>query len=80
MLDYEFIRDNWLFIATGIGETLGIAIFSGVRESCSFKLLTKRYLFAAYNFNLWLSKIERHNSRYINTIPVVIAPILSPYN
>ena len=28
MLDFEFIRDNWLFIATGIGATLGIAIFS----------------------------------------------------
>jgi polar amino acid transport system permease protein len=28
MLDFGFIRDNWLFIATGIGETLGIAIFS----------------------------------------------------
>lgn len=26
MLDFEFIRDNWLFIATGIGATLGIAI------------------------------------------------------
>jgi cystine transport system permease protein len=28
MLDFEFIRDNWLFIATGISTTLGIAIFS----------------------------------------------------
>ena len=28
MFDFEFIRDNWLFIATGIGATLGIAIFS----------------------------------------------------
>jgi len=28
MLDFDFIRENWLFIATGIGETLGIAIFS----------------------------------------------------
>ena len=28
MLDLKFIRDNWLFIATGIGATLGIAIFS----------------------------------------------------
>ena len=33
MLDFEFIRDNWLFIATGIGATLGIAI-------CSFLLAT----------------------------------------
>jgi polar amino acid transport system permease protein len=30
MLDFEFILDNWLFIATGISETLGIAIFSFV--------------------------------------------------
>jgi polar amino acid transport system permease protein len=28
MLDFEFIRDNWLFIAMGIGETLGIVIVS----------------------------------------------------
>jgi len=28
MLDFEFIRDNWLFIATGIGATLGVTIFS----------------------------------------------------
>ena len=28
MLDFGFIRDNWFFIASGIGETLGIAIFS----------------------------------------------------
>jgi polar amino acid transport system permease protein len=28
VLDFDFIRDNWLFIATGIGATLGIAIFS----------------------------------------------------
>lgn len=28
MFDFQFIRDNWLFIATGIGATLGIAIFS----------------------------------------------------
>jgi len=28
MFDFEFIRDNWFFIATGIGEALGIAIFS----------------------------------------------------
>ena len=28
MLDFEFIRDNWFFIATGTGATLGIAIFS----------------------------------------------------
>jgi polar amino acid transport system permease protein len=25
---FEFIRDNWLFIATGIGATLGVTIFS----------------------------------------------------
>lgn len=28
MIDFEFIRDHWLFIATGIGATLGVAIFS----------------------------------------------------
>jgi polar amino acid transport system permease protein len=28
VLDFEFIRDNWLFIAMGIGETLGIVIVS----------------------------------------------------
>ena len=28
MLDFEFIGDNWLFIATGIGATLGLAILS----------------------------------------------------
>jgi polar amino acid transport system permease protein len=28
MLDFEFIRDNWLFITLGIGETLGIVIVS----------------------------------------------------
>jgi len=28
MIDFEFIRDNWLFIATGIGATLGVTIFS----------------------------------------------------
>ncbi len=28
MFDFEFIRDKWLFIATGIGATLGVAIFS----------------------------------------------------
>jgi len=26
MFDFEFIRDNWLFIAAGVGETLGVAI------------------------------------------------------
>lgn len=30
MFDFEFIRDNWLFIARGIDATLGIAIFSFV--------------------------------------------------
>jgi polar amino acid transport system permease protein len=28
MFNFEFIRDNWLFVATGIGETLGVVIFS----------------------------------------------------
>ena len=28
MLDFEFIRDNWLFIASGIGATLGVTILS----------------------------------------------------
>jgi polar amino acid transport system permease protein len=28
MFDFEFIRNNWLFIATGIGATLGVAIVS----------------------------------------------------
>lgn len=28
MFDFGFIRDNWLFIAAGIGETLGVVIFS----------------------------------------------------
>jgi hypothetical protein len=28
MLDFGFIRDNWLFIASGIGATLGVTIFS----------------------------------------------------
>ena len=28
MLDFGFIRDNWLFIASGIGVTLGVTIFS----------------------------------------------------
>jgi polar amino acid transport system permease protein len=28
MLDFEFIRDHWLFITTGISATLGVAIFS----------------------------------------------------
>jgi polar amino acid transport system permease protein len=28
MLDFDFIRDNWLFIATGIGATLGVTFFS----------------------------------------------------
>jgi len=28
MLDFDFIRDNWLFIASGIGATLGVTIFS----------------------------------------------------
>lgn len=28
MLDFEFIRDNWLFIATGVSATLGVAVFS----------------------------------------------------
>jgi len=28
MFDFEFIRENWLFIATGIGETLGVTIAS----------------------------------------------------
>ena len=27
MFDFGFVRDNWLFIAAGIGETLGVAIF-----------------------------------------------------
>lgn len=26
MVDFDFIRENWLFIATGIGATLGIAV------------------------------------------------------
>lgn len=30
MLDFEFIRDNWLFIASGVGATLGITILSFV--------------------------------------------------
>ena len=28
MLDFDFIRDNWLFIASGVGATLGVTIFS----------------------------------------------------
>jgi His/Glu/Gln/Arg/opine family amino acid ABC transporter permease subunit len=28
MLDFEFIRNNWLYIAAGTGDTLGIAIVS----------------------------------------------------
>ena len=28
MLDFDFIRDNWLFIASGVGVTLGVTIFS----------------------------------------------------
>ena len=28
MFDFEFIRDNWQFIAAGIGQTLGVAVFS----------------------------------------------------
>ena len=28
MFDFDFILDNWLFIATGIGATLGVTIFS----------------------------------------------------
>jgi polar amino acid transport system permease protein len=28
MSSFEFIRDNWLFIAMGIGTTLGVTIFS----------------------------------------------------
>jgi len=28
MLDFDFIRDNWLFIASGIGATLGVTITS----------------------------------------------------
>jgi His/Glu/Gln/Arg/opine family amino acid ABC transporter permease subunit len=28
MLDFEFIQDNWLFIAMGIGQTLSVAISS----------------------------------------------------
>ena len=28
MVDFEFMRDNWPFIAAGIGETLGIAILA----------------------------------------------------
>ena len=28
MFDFEFIREHWLYIATGIGDTLGVAISS----------------------------------------------------
>ena len=28
MLDFAFIRDNWLYIALGLGDTLGIALIS----------------------------------------------------
>ena len=28
MLDFEFIRDNWLYIATGLGATLGVTLVS----------------------------------------------------
>ena len=28
MLDFEFIRDNWLYIAMGLGATLGITLVS----------------------------------------------------
>lgn len=28
MLDFDFIRDNWLFIASGAGATLGVTIIS----------------------------------------------------
>ena len=28
MLDFDFIRENWLYIATGIGATLGITVIS----------------------------------------------------
>ena len=28
MVDFEFIRDNWMFVASGIGATLGVSILS----------------------------------------------------
>lgn len=28
MVDFEFIRDNWMFVASGIGTTLGVSVLS----------------------------------------------------
>ena len=41
MFDFEFLRDNWLFIAAGIGVTLGVAIFSFLLATPLAVMVTK---------------------------------------
>jgi len=68
MLDFEFIRDNWLFIATGIGATLGIAIFS-------FLLATPIALLVARGRHSTLLPIKALSTLYvwlIDGIPLLL--------
>ena len=58
MFDFEFIRDNWLFIATGIGATLGIAIFS-------FLLATPMAMMVARGLRSTLFLIKALSTIYI---------------
>lgn len=56
MFDFEFFRDNWLFIATGIGATLGIAIFSFLLATPIAMMLARGHCSTLFPINA-LSKI-----------------------
>jgi polar amino acid transport system permease protein len=68
MSGFEFIRDNWLFIATGIGVTLGVALFS-------FLLATPIAMMAARGRRSTLLPIKLFSTFYvwlIDGIPLLL--------
>ncbi len=68
MLDFGFLRDNWLFIVTGIGATLGIAVIS-------FLLSTPVALVVAKGHRATLLPIKLFSTFYvwlIDGIPLLL--------